>query len=77
MGAREAEETKYEDTLEGLRKDGREPVLYIGISIGTLGEMPCTAAAAPRLRPSQVKGIRFARTRTRSRSLDDLHMIAV
>eukprot|EP00959_Pyramimonas_sp_CCMP1952_P188650 3945256-Pyramimonas_sp.AAC.2 len=31
MGAMEAEKEKYEDTLEGLRKDGWEPVLYIGI----------------------------------------------
>eukprot|EP00959_Pyramimonas_sp_CCMP1952_P220099 4601769-Pyramimonas_sp.AAC.1 len=39
MGAtREAEkEKKYEDTLEGLRQDGWEPVLYI-LVLGTLGE---------------------------------------
>ena len=47
MGAREAEkEKKYEDTLEGLRKDGWEPVLYTLVYyIGTLGEIPSTAVA--------------------------------
>ena len=45
MGAREAEkEKKYEDTLEGLRKDGWEPVLYT-LVLGTLGEIPSTVVA--------------------------------
>ena len=40
MGAREAEKRKkYEDTLEKLRSDGWEPVLYT-LVLGTLGETP-------------------------------------
>ena len=45
VGSEAEKEKKYEDdTLEGLRKDGWEPVLYT-LVLGTLGEIPSTAVA--------------------------------
>eukprot|EP00959_Pyramimonas_sp_CCMP1952_P152224 3184810-Pyramimonas_sp.AAC.1 len=70
MGAREAaEKEKYEDTLEGLRKDGWESVFVI-LVLGTLGEIPSTAVTTL----GELLGVRGPEL---DKLLDDLHMIAV
>eukprot|EP00976_Prorocentrum_cordatum_P099438 1191840-Prorocentrum_minimum.AAC.1 len=67
MEAREAEkEKKYEDTLEGPRKDGWEPVLYT-LVLGTLGEISSTAVAT--LGEMGVRGPEL------DKLLDDLHRL--
>eukprot|EP00976_Prorocentrum_cordatum_P118111 1196413-Prorocentrum_minimum.AAC.2 len=69
MSTREAEKRKkYEDTLERLRSDGWEPVLYT-LVLGTLGEMPSTAA----LVYLEELGIRGSEL---DKLLADIHMIA-
>eukprot|EP00959_Pyramimonas_sp_CCMP1952_P168007 3511039-Pyramimonas_sp.AAC.1 len=69
MSAREAEKRKkYEDTLEKLRSDGWEPVLYT-LVLGTLGEIPSTAALV--LEELGVCGSEL------DKLLADIHMIAI
>ena len=59
---------KYEDTLERLRSDGWEPVLYT-LVLGTLGEIPSTAVLV--LEELGVRGSEL------DKLLADIHMIAI
>ena len=69
MSTREAEKRKkYEDTLERLRSDGWEPVLYT-LVLGTLGEIPSTAVLV--LEELGVRGSEL------DKLLADIHMIAI